>query len=146
MPQEAFSTHRPSSGREVPDLGRASVRAQLTPAALEAVVSLADAWRLSSKQMAPLLGLSSEAEWFRIKSSRSLPAADEALLFRISALVGLYKGLHLLFSEPLADNWVKIPNMEDLFEGKSPIEYMICEGAEAMVRTLAYIDALRGGL
>ena len=61
-------------------------------------------------------------------------------------MVGVYKGLHLLFSEPLADEWVRRPNQESLFGGVSPIDYMIAGGIPAMLETRSYVDALRGGL
>jgi len=67
-------------------------------------------------------------------------------LTRISALVGLYKGLRLLFSQPLADEWVSRPNPEAIFENDSPLNFMIRGGIPAMLHIRNYIDALRGGV
>jgi len=88
----------------------------------------------------------SERTWFRVKSGDSREALSQDALTRVSALVGLYKGLHLLFSDPLADDWVKRPNTESLFAGRSPLQFMIEGGIPSMLLTRGYIDALRGGL
>ena len=130
----------------IPDLSDKAVRSDLSPAAIEAFVRLIDIWRVNSKQAAALLGDMSERTWFRVKSGDSREALSQDALTRVSALVGLYKGLHLLFSDPLADDWVKRPNTESLFAGRSPLQFMIEGGIPSMLLTRGYIDALRGGL
>ena len=67
-------------------------------------------------------------------------------LTRASALIGLFKGLRLLFSEPLADQWVRLPNRDVLFRGAPPLQTMINGGIPALLDARRYIDALRGGL
>ena len=47
---------------------------------------------------------------------------------RISALVGIYKGLHLLFADDMADRWPSLENSGPLFARRSPIVSMV-EGA-----------------
>jgi hypothetical protein len=61
-------------------------------------------------------------------------------------LTGLFKGLRLLFSAPLADEWVKRPNRDPVFGGRTPLAAMIAGGIPKMLEVRAYIDALRGGL
>jgi hypothetical protein len=135
-----------SIAKAIPDLSRDATRQELTPAALEGILRLAEIWRLSSGQASALLGDISEREWFKIKDgARSDPLSQETLT-RISALIGIYKGLHLLFSEPLTDEWVRRPNSETLFGGLAPVDYMIAGGLRAMLETRGYIDSLRGGL
>ncbi|BCM87573.1 hypothetical protein mvi_60340 (plasmid) [Methylobacterium indicum] len=60
--------------------------------------------------------------------------------------MGLYKGLHLYFSDELADRWPRMPNKGEVFAGKSPIEYMQAGGLPALIETRAYVDAIRGGM
>ena len=67
-------------------------------------------------------------------------------LTRISALVGIFKGLRLLFSEPLSDEWVRLPNKGPLFGGRRPLDAMIEGGIPIMLDVRRHIDALRGGL
>ncbi|UWU82982.1 DUF2384 domain-containing protein [Bradyrhizobium yuanmingense] len=143
MPASAQS--KPSA-KAIPDLSREEIRAELSPSAIDAFITLSDIWRLTTKQAVALLGEGSERTWFRIKAREWDGVLSQDSLTRVSALIGIYKGLHLLFSERLADEWVRRPNTEAIFAGSAPIDVMIAEGIPAMIRTRGYIDALRGGL
>ncbi|PPD09629.1 MAG: DUF2384 domain-containing protein, partial [Methylocystis sp.] len=55
-------------------------------------------------------------------------------------------GLRLLFSEPLSDEWVRLPNKGPLYGGRRPLDAMIEGGIPKMLEVRRYIDALRGGL
>jgi hypothetical protein len=146
MPAEGSSPRTKPAAKVVPDLSKEEIRADLTPAAIDAFLTLSDIWRLSTKQAVALLGEGSERTWFRIKAREWEGILSQDSLTRVSALVGIYKGLHLLFSERLADEWVRRPNTEPLFRGTAPIDVMIADGIPAMIQTRGYIDALRGGL
>lgn len=135
----------PLGPRGIPDLSSEATRAALTAAALDGYIRLADIWRLSSRQASALIG-ESERTWFRMKAREWTGTLSQDALTRISAMVGLYKGLHLLFSDPLADEWVRLPNSEPAFEGLSPLDCMIKGGIPAMLEARGYVDALRGGL
>ncbi|AKI01455.1 Protein of unknown function (DUF2384) [Hoeflea sp. IMCC20628] len=65
---------------------------------------------------------------------------------RVSAVTGLYKGLHLYFSDELADRWVTMRNTGPLFDGRTPLEAMIEGGLPTILATRNHIDALRGGV
>lgn len=67
-------------------------------------------------------------------------------LTRVSALLGIYKGLRLFFSQPLADEWVKRPNNGPLFEGRRPIDLMIEGGVPELLAVRRHVHALLGGL
>src|SRR3954470_2645113 len=94
----------------LPNLADPTLRARLTPAAIEGVVRLAGLWRLSSVEAGALLGDVSERTWFRMKKQAWGGSLSQDALTRVSALVGIFKGLRLLFSEPLSDDWVRLPN------------------------------------
>src|ERR1700712_3723520 len=111
--------------KPLPDLSIEAKRAELSPAAVEAFVRLSGIWRLTAKHSLALLGEGSERTWFRIKAGQWDGVLSQDSLTRVSALVGLYKGLHLLFSDPLADDWVLQPNTEGVFENRSPLNFMI---------------------
>lgn len=140
-PKVDKSVHRP-----IPDLSIEATRAQLTPAAIEAFLGLSRIWRLTTRQAIALLGEGSERTWFRIKAKEWVGVLSQDSLTRVSALVELYKGLHLIFSEPLANEWVRRANTDDIFAGATPLDYMISGGIPAMLETRNYVDALRGGL
>jgi len=120
-------------------------RDRLSPAALKAYVRLAAKWGLSNVEAATLLGVSSST-WDRIKARRWDGALTQDQLTRVSAMVGVFKGLHLLFADSMADRWPRLSNRGPIFERLSPIEAMIDGGIPRMLETRRYIDAVRGGL
>ncbi len=120
-------------------------RQRLTGAAVKAVLRLADAWGVSNAQGAALLGVS-ESTWDRMKAGSWQGALSQDQLTRASALIGLFKGLHLLFANDLAERWPTLTNRAPVFDRRSPVEAMIEGGIPRMLETRQYIDALRGGL
>jgi uncharacterized protein (DUF2384 family) len=122
------------------------MRQRLTPAAVDGIVRLAEIWRLSGAEVSALLGDISERTWFRMKKGEWSGSLSQDVLTRISALVGIFKGLRLLFSESLADEWVRLPNKGPLYQGRRPLDVMIEGGIPKMLEVRRHIDALRGGL
>ena len=120
-------------------------RVRLTPAALTAMCNLAKAWNATGDQMASLLGVS-PSTWDRIKTGSWGQALSQDQLTRASALIGTFKGLHLLFADDMADRWIGLRNAGPLFENRTPLETMIEGGIPVMLEVRRYIDALRGGL
>ena len=129
-----------------PNLADAATRAHLTPAAVDGILRLAEIWRLTSAESCALLGDVSERTWFRMKKGEWTGTLSQDTLTRISALVGIFKGLRLLFSEPLSDEWVRLPNKGPLYGGRRPLDAMIEGGIPKMLEVRRHIDALRGGL
>ena len=130
----------------VPNLADPVVRTRLTPASVDGVVRLAEIWRLTGAEVCSLLGDVSERTWFRMKKREWSGTLSQDTLTRISALVGIFKGLRLLFSEPLSHEWVRLPNKGPLFGGRRPLDAMIEGGIPTMLDVRRHIDALRGGL
>lgn len=138
---------RDAARAQVPlNLSDAHVRARMTPAAVAAVVRIAEIWGLTGGDVRALLGDVSERTWFRMKSGEWSGALSQDALTRVSALVGIFKGLRLLFSEPLSDEWVRLPNKGRLYSGRRPLDAMIEGGIPKMIEVRRHIDALRGGL
>lgn len=122
-----------------------SDRRRLSDTAVKAVLRLVDAWDGSNAEGAALLGVS-ESTWDRMKAGRWDGTLSQDQLTRASALIGVFKGLHLLFADGMADRWPRLPNRAPVFDRKSPIAAMIEGGIPRMLETRQYIDALRGGL
>ncbi|MGC1467996.1 MAG: antitoxin Xre-like helix-turn-helix domain-containing protein [Sphingorhabdus sp.] len=120
-------------------------RKRLTAAAVKAVLRLVQAWDSDNAEGAALLGVS-ESTWDRMKAGTWNGTLNQDQLTRASALIGVFKGLHLLFADAMADRWPRLPNRGPIFGSKSPIEAMIEGGIPRMLETRLYIDALRGGL
>jgi uncharacterized protein (DUF2384 family) len=129
-----------------PNLADPKTRGRLTPAATEAIMRLSSIWKLTGAETCALMGGMSERSFARLKARTRSGALSQDELTRVSALTGIYKGLHLLFSDPLADQWPKLPNAGPLFNGATPINAMITGGIPAIIASRRYIDALRGGL
>jgi uncharacterized protein (DUF2384 family) len=120
-------------------------RSRLTPAALEALRNLARVWKLSSQEAADLLGVS-VSTWDRIRANTWKQSLSQDQFMRVSAMVGIFKGLHLLFVDDMADRWVRLRNTGPLFLNRTPIEAMHEGGIPAMLEIRRHVDALRGGL
>ena len=120
-------------------------RKRLTPTALKAFIRLATRWQLDNEEAAALLG-ASPSTWDRIKAGKWDGTLGQDQMTRMSALIGTFKALHLLFAGSMADQWPKLPNKGPLFRHLSPVAAMIEGGIPLMLETRQYVDALRGGL
>jgi uncharacterized protein (DUF2384 family) len=119
-------------------------RTRLSEVALKAFLALINAWDLSNAEASALLGVSASTLDRMKRGSR--PTLSQDQLTRVSALVGVYKGLHLLFADETADEWARRPNSGPLFERETPIGAMIEGGIPRMLEVRRYVDAVRGGL
>lgn len=120
-------------------------RARLSKVALKAYVRLVAQWGLTGLEAAALLDVSTST-WERLKADGKDKALSQDQLTRISALVGIYKGLHLLFADDMADRWPRLVNAGPLFGRLSPIDSMMKGGIPQMLDVRRYVDAVRGGL
>ncbi|TAL77484.1 MAG: DUF2384 domain-containing protein [Burkholderiaceae bacterium] len=129
----------------VVDLNTRAARERLSKSALKGFFKLARAWDLRDDEACALLGgISSSAfyEWKK-KPARIL---EVDRITRISYLLGIYKALHILYGDALADRWPKLPNTNVIFAGKTPLLYMQEGGLLAMQTVRKLLDARRGGV
>ena len=82
------------------DFSSAADRARLSKVALKAYTRLVGQWGLTGLEAAALLDVSTST-WERLKQDGKDKALSQDQLTRISALVGIYKGLHLLFADSM---------------------------------------------
>lgn len=120
-------------------------RRRLTPPALKALVRLTAAWHVTKEQAAALVGVS-PSTWDRIRQGRWQQTLSQDQFMRASTLIGIYKALHLLFADDLAEQWPGLRNKGPLFGNLTPVESMIEGGIPQMLEVRAHVDALRGGL
>lgn len=120
-------------------------RKRLTSVALKAFKRLAEHWELTNQEAATLLGVSMST-LDRIKRGSWDGELSQDQLTRVSALVGIYKGLHLLFADDMADRWPRLRNKGPLFGRSPPIDAMIQGGIPYMIEVRRYVDAIRGGM
>ena len=127
------------------DLNARAERERLSKSALQGFFNLAAAWRLRDEDARELLGgLSSSAFYEWKKNPDRLLEVDR--ITRISYLIGIYKALHILYGDKLADEWVSLPNGNRIFAGRSPLDLMLGGGLLAMQTVRKLLEARRGGI
>jgi hypothetical protein len=114
-------------------------------AGIKAFGRICDAWTVKGSTAAVLLDVDTRT-WNRMKAGTWNGRLTQDQTLRLSAFVGLYKGLHLYFSDRLADRWPTLANSGPPFVGMTPVEYVCRGGLPALLATRNYVDALRGGL
>ncbi len=144
MPAADLAKQTAIEGFEPQTFAAESDRARLSETAVKAFIALGKAWELSNAEASALLGVS-PSTLDRMKRGYR-PTLSQDQLTRVSALVGIYKGLHLLFVDETADEWARRPNSGPLFDRETPIRAMIEGGIPRMLDVRRYIDAVRGGL
>jgi len=135
----------PGGPRPLQTFAEEADRERLTPAALEGIRNLAGLWKLNADEAAALLGISATT-WDRIRRKEWHQTLSQDQLTRVSALIGVFKGLNLLFADSMANRWPRLRNSGPLFENRDPIETMARGGIPVMLEVRRYVDALRGGL
>jgi hypothetical protein len=128
----------------VVDLGSRRERERLSRSALRGFFRIMERWRVRDEDARELLGgLSSSAYYEWKKNAERVLDVDR--ITRISYLTGIYKALHIIYGEKLADDWVSLPNTNAIFGGRTPLAYMSAGGMLAMQTVRKLLDARRGG-
>ncbi len=131
---------------EIVDLTSKEERKRLSASGLKALFNLAECWKLRSEDVRELLGGVANGSYFEMKKNPGSKVLDADQMQRISYLVGIFKALNILHSQKLADEWVRLPNTNRIFAGRTPLEYMIRGGVPAMQTVRRLLDARRGGV
>lgn len=144
MSEQLLPISSPSpAGR--PGFASETDRERLSKTALKAFRRIVQQWDLTAAQAAALLGVS-VSTWERMKPEAGAKVLSQDQMTRISALTGIYKGLHLLFANDMADRWPLLENSGPLFDRRAPVAAMIDGGIPLMLDVRRYVDAVRGGL
>ena len=127
-----------------PDLGARAERGRLSAPGLKAFFAIMREWKVRDEDARMLLGGVSNGPFYEMKRhpQRTL---DTDRLMRISYLIGIYKALHILHADALADEWVQLPNRNPIFGGQTPLAYMLRGGLPAMQTVRRLLDARRAG-
>jgi antitoxin Xre/MbcA/ParS-like protein len=127
------------------ELNSKAERERLSQSALRSFFRIVGRWKLRDEDARDLLGgLSSSAYYEWKKNPDRILEVDR--ITRISYLVGIYKALHILYGDKLADEWVNLPNSNAIFAGGTPLAYMLAGGLVAMQTVRKLLDARRGGV
>ncbi len=113
---------------------------RLSPVAQKAVSRVFEAWNCSDDEAASLFGLD-QSHWRDIADGKFDGALTQEQLLRASHLISIYRGLQV-FSEDVSKQWPKLPNTGPLFEGMTPVEFMMAGGFNAVEKTRQYAESL----
>ena len=113
-------------------------------AGLRAFTRIAEAWGLSVAEQQRLLGLTSRSTYFKWKKDPHVRLQRDTLE-RLSYLLGIYKALQILLPQAhAADEWIRRPNEEPLFGGRSALERMLSGNVADLYLVRQYLDSQRG--
>ena len=129
----------------VVDLSSKLERERLSGSALKGFFNLTSRWGLKDDVARELLGGISSSSFYDWKKSPDR-LLDVDRITRISFLIGIYKALHILYGDKLADEWVMLPNTNVIFGGHTPLQYMLARGLIGMQTVRKLLDARRGGI
>lgn len=130
----------------VVDIASKQQRERLSPAALRAFFNIMDRWGVRDEDARQLLGGVTNGPYYEMKKNASDRVLDSDKLLRISYLIGIFKDLHILHNQTLADEWVRLPNTNRIFGGASPLAYMVKGGMPAIQTVRRLLDARAGGM
>ena len=112
--------------------------------ALRAFFKISEQWALTTDQERVLLGSPGRSTFFRWKRDLAGQLPRD-VLERISYVLGIYKALHVIFSnDRQADGWVNRPNATPLLGGRSALDRMLGGQVADLLVVRQYLDAQRG--
>ena len=111
--------------------------------AKRAFFRIMDLWKVGVDDARTLLGSPSRSTFFSWKKGEG-GALGRDVLERVSYLLGIYKGLQVLFPDPpQADAWLQKPNQA--FGGRSALDRMLAGNVADLHAVRSYLDYVRGG-
>jgi len=129
----------PAADRQDPE-----VRRKLSGPALRAFFNIARAWQLTVADQRALLGWPPSSTFHKYKSGDPGPLSLDTLT-RVSLVLGIYKSLQILYPEQaFADRWIRLPNVNVLFDGRAPIEFLADAGIDGLFQLRRLLDGRRG--
>jgi hypothetical protein len=114
-------------------------------AGLRAFFRIAEAWKLETADLLPILGLRSRTTLNAWRKGQ-VGSLSPDTLERLSYVFGIYKALQMLLpSAQAADEWIRKPNAGPLFAGGSALDRMRSGKVADLYLVRQYLDAQRGG-
>lgn len=128
----------------------AANRRRLSGPGLRAFLAIADLWGLTQEQRRLILGYPARSTyhgWVKKARERRDITLSVDVLMRISAVLGIYKGLRILFADDdKGVEWLQRPHKARVFGGAPPIELITSGTQDAVLTVRRFLDAACGGL
>ncbi|EDL48264.1 hypothetical protein ED21_31974 [Erythrobacter sp. SD-21] len=113
--------------------------------AFKVIDCLADAWRLSRKELLSILGLDSGKDLTSLRT-HTIADLDPVLVDRVSGLIEIFGAINILLPiATRADEWMRAANKAPLFNGRSALELMADGNAESIHAVRGYLFAQLAG-
>lgn len=131
--------------RPAAPLRAAGDRRRLSGPALRLFFNTAELLGLTVDQRRAILGDISEATYHNWRREPGKVSLTRDQLERVSLLLGVLKGLRLVFADdPTAFRWLRAANTDRPFDGRSPLDVMTEGGIVDLFQVRRYVDAWRG--
>lgn len=119
---------------------------EMSRVAVKLFFGITEEWGLTEEQRCQLAGLSTRTtlhNWRHKLDGNEPIKLSKDTLERLSYLAGIYKGIQLLFADPVQwKNWIRKPNRD--FGGASALDRMLAGRVVDLVDVRRYLDGWRG--
>ena len=123
----------------------AADRRRLSGAAMRLFFNTAELLGLTVDQRRAILGDISEATYHNWRKEPGRVVLTRDQLERVSLLLGILKGLRLVFADDQTGfRWLRAGNTDRPFDGRSPLDVMTAGGIVDLFKARQYLDAWRG--
>ena len=124
-------------------------RRHLSGPGLRTFLRIAAAWELTESERLRVLGLPSRSTFHgwvtKVRDGHHITLSVDELT-RISAVLGIYKALRILFPrDDDAIRWLRSPNSGPIFGGQTPLALIASGTQDGLIIVRRYLDAWRGG-
>ena len=145
MPSFANPETAASAGHiPIEALRDSNTRKELSSSAFRLFENFCDRWDLNENQRPALLGDIHRQTYQKWKRD-GVTSLSRDQLERISILLGIHKGLRLLFADhDSAERWFLSNNHDIPYGGLSPVNYLMQGSINNLYEVRRYLDAWRG--
>lgn len=142
---QAARADRPlETGLTLEALRDAEARRRISAPAVALFLRTADLWDLKVEERMAMLGGIARQTYHNWKAGK-VGALSRDQVERISLVLGVLKGLRLVFAEDAQGvRWLKAANDDGPFRGRAPLELMTEGGIGGLHDVRRYLDAWRG--
>lgn len=146
----ADAAHEPDDFGIDPAVIDAGTRRRLSGPSMRTFLNIADRWALDETQRRRVLGMPGRTTfhgWAEKARHRQGLSLGLDTLLRISAVLGIYKALGVVFPEErVGIAWLRAPNRGAAFGGQRPIDLMTSGTQDGLLLVRRHLDAWCGGL
>jgi len=109
----------------------------ISPAtALKVMTRISERWKIERQQLASLIGI--RPRTLRAWSEHAPIAIERDTLERISHLISIFDGLHVVFDDDFADRWMHEPNTA--FDGRTPLSLLLTGSFTNLIAVRQYVE------